>query len=354
MGLLPVPSPRPPLGSWRVLASLGAAVGVGLAASRLRQARAPASWRRKVVVITGGSRGLGYALAEVFAARGATVWLVARHRDQLDRAVARLGTYGASIFSHVADITDAAAVQRMIDVVIDRHRRLDAVVNNAGVITAMPFANAELADFQASLDTHFWGPLHVVRAALPWLRRAAPGHVVNISSIGGRVGVPHLAPYCAGKFALTGLSQVLRAELAADDVWVTLATPGLMRTGSIGRVQVRGRHVAEARWFAALSATSLTSQAAAVAARQIVDAAAARRAAVTPGWQAKVQHTVNALAPEMTAAILAALNARLLPSAVPGSSPSHPISELSLGWAAALVSETTAQAYNQADAVPTT
>lgn len=348
-----LPSTRPG-GRWRTLTALAAAVGVGLAVTGWRGSRPPMSWRRKVVVITGGSRGLGYALGEVFASRGATVWLVARHRDQLDRAVGRLGAYGASIYSHVADITDPAAVQTMIDVVTDRHRRLDVVVNNAGIITAAPFANAETADFQTSLDTHFWGPLHVVRAALPWLRRASPGHIVNISSIGGRVGVPHLAPYCAGKFALTGLSQVLRAELAAENVWVTLATPGLLRTGSVGRVQVRGQHVAEARWFAALSATSLTSQAAARAARQIVDATAARRAAVTPGWQARVQQTANALAPESTAAILAVVNSRILPAATAGASPAREIDDLSLGWAAALVSEKTADAYNQADARPAT
>lgn len=336
---------------WRAAAALAVAVAIGL--TRRRRRRPPRWWRGRVVVITGGARGLGYALAEVFASRGAIVWLVARHRDQIDRAVERLSADGASVYGHVADITDPAAVETMIATVAARHQRLDVIVNNAGVITAMPFVNAELTDFQNSIDTHFWGPLHVTRAALPWLRRASPGHIINISSIGGRVGVPHLAPYCAGKFALTGLSQALRAELTGHDVWVTLATPGLMRTGSIGRVQLRGRHLAEARWLAALSATSLTSQDASRAARQIVDAAAARRATVTPGWQARAQHLANALAPEVTAALLSAVTARALPSPVAGASPAIPLSELSLGWAASLVSGTTAHAYNQADALPT-
>jgi NAD(P)-dependent dehydrogenase (short-subunit alcohol dehydrogenase family) len=331
---------------------LGAAAmaGAGYLWARATRHRPSTHWRDRVVVITGGARGLGFALAEIFAARGAIVWLVSRHRDELDRAVERLRDDGARAHAYAADVTDAASVAGMIDAVVARHRRLDAVVNNAGVITAMPFVNAEDSDFRESLDTHFWGPLHVVRAALPWLQRAHPGHVINISSIGGRVGVPHLAPYCAGKFALTGLSQVLRAELAAEDIWVTLATPGLMRTGSVGRVKVRGAHVAEARWFAALAATPLTAQDARAAARQIVNAAEARRAAVTPGWQARVQQAANAFAPQLTASVLEAVHARLLPAPASGPTSARAVSTLSLGWAAPLVSESTAVDYNQPEA----
>jgi NAD(P)-dependent dehydrogenase (short-subunit alcohol dehydrogenase family) len=311
-----------------------------------RRSRLP-SWQGRVVLITGGARGLGFALARCFADRGAIVWLAARHGDQLDRAVDRLRLPGAEIHAHVVDVRDREAVEALVAAVVARHGRLDAVVNNAGVITAMPFDNAELSDFAESLDTHFWGPLHVIRAALPWLRRQPISHIINVSSIGGRVGVPHLAPYCAGKFALAGLSDVLRAELAGDGVWVTLATPGLMRTGSVGNVRVRGDHVAEARWFAALSAMPLTSQHAMRAAGEIVTAAGRRRAVVMPGWQARLQHAANTLAPELTAAVLQAVSRRVLPNAVPGPSPSRAVSELDLGWAAPLVSAVTARAYNQ-------
>lgn len=326
-----------------------AAVAAGVYGwARSVRARPVTSWRGKVVIITGGARGLGFALAQTFADAGAIVWIVARHADQLESAVTRLRRRGGTLHSQVADITDPAAVETLVAAVAARHGRIDVVVNNAGVITAMPFANAEVDDFRASLDTHFWGPLHLIRASLPWLTRSATAHIINISSIGGRVGVPHLAPYCAGKFALTGLSQVLRAELAPQGVWVTLATPGLMRTGSVGRVRVRGHHVAEARWFAALSATSLTSQDASAAARQIVRAAAHRRAAVTPGWQARLQHTGNALAPELAAAVLAAVAGQLLPGAAPGPTPSLPVGDLPLGWARLLISERTADVYNNA------
>ncbi len=332
------------------LFGLAAVAIASCACARWLRAVPAQSWRGRVVVITGGARGLGFALARTFAAHGALVWLVSRHGDQLDRAVERLRATGASAYAHVADVTDPVAVDGMVEAVVARHRRIDVVVNNAGVITAMPFANAELADFRESMDTHFWGPLHVVRATLPWLTRRG-GHIINVSSIGGRVGVPHLAPYCAGKFALTGLSEVLRAELAHQDVWVTLATPGLMRTGSVGRVKVRGNHVAEARWFAALSATSLTSQDAAAAARQIIRAAGRRQAVTTPGWQARVQHAANAVAPELTAAVLSAVTAHVLPAAASRPTSSRAIGDLDLGWAARFLSAKTAAEYNQPDTI---
>lgn len=330
----------------RSLAGLAAVAAGVYGWARWGRAGPVTSWRGKVVIITGGARGLGFALAQTFLDAGAIVWIVARHADELESAAARLRPRGGRVYTHVVDVTDPAAVDSLVAAVVARHDRIDVVVNNAGVITAMPFANAEVDDFRESLDTHFWGPLHLIRATLPWLTRSATAHIINISSIGGRVGVPHLAAYCAGKFALTGLSQVLRAELAPQRVWVTLATPGLMRTGSVGRVRVRGHHVAEARWFAALSATSLTSQDASAAARQIVRAAAHRRAAVTPGWQARLQHTGNALAPELTAAVLAAVAGRVLPGPAPGPTPLLPVSDLPLGWARLLISERTADAYN--------
>jgi len=307
----------------------------------------PTAWRGRVAIVTGGARGLGFALARELAEAGAVVWLVSRSPDQLARAVRRLRAGGGRVHAFAADITQPAAARTHVDAVTAQHGRLDVLVNNAGVITAMPFENATDADFERSLATHFWGPLHLTRAALPWLRRAGPGHVINVSSVGGRVGVPHLAPYCAGKFALTGLSQVLRAELAAADVHVTLATPGLMRTGSVRHVRVRGHHQAEARWFAALSATSLTSKNATAAAREILAAARRGRAAVTPGWQAQALLAANAALPELTARLMAAVSGHILPAATADPSAARRIESLDLGWANRLVSASTAAAYNQ-------
>ena len=189
---------------------------------------------------------------------------------------------------------------------------IDVLINNAGTIAVSPFEHAALEDFEDSLATHFWGPLHLIRECLPHLRRGE-GRIVNISSIGGRIAVPHLAAYAAGKFALTGLSETLRVELAKSGVAVTTVTPGLMRTGSYVNVRLRGDHPDEFRWFAAMSATPLTAKQTPRAAAAIIAACRAGRAALTPGWQARAAQVVASAAPNTFAAIAAAVDRRLLP-----------------------------------------
>src|SRR5438045_7337545 len=107
-----------------------------------------------------------------------------------------------------------------------------------------------LEDFDRSMRTHFWAPFALTMQLLPHLRAQSGGRIVNISSIGGKIGVPHLAAYCASKFALTGLSQSVRAELARERILITTVTPGLMRTGSIFNAWFKGQHRREFAWFA--------------------------------------------------------------------------------------------------------
>lgn len=326
------------------------AVAAGAAAlwvDRTRGHGLPHDWRGRVVLITGGSRGLGLALARRLGADGAVVCLLARDADELERAVELLRAEGIRAESSPADVTDRFAYARAIRAVTTAHGRLDALVNNAGVITAMPFDDALDDDFDESLRVHFWGPLYGIRAALPWLRRASPGHLVNISSIGGRVGIPHLAPYCAGKFALTGLSEAIGPELAADGVRVTTVTPGLMRTGSIRHARVRGQHAAEARWFAALGSLRLTSMSAERASAQIVAGMSAGRAAVRPGWQSRLLQVASAAAPGLVAAMFAVVVARVLPAPAGRFTPARPIGTIDLGRVGRLASTEVETRYNQ-------
>ncbi|MGV3519902.1 SDR family NAD(P)-dependent oxidoreductase [Luteitalea sp.] len=271
----------------------------------------------RTVLITGGVRGLGLLLAREFGRRGARLVVVSRTASDVVRAEADLRGAGHDVLAECCDVRDPRAVADLVQAITGRTGRLDVVVNNAGVIQAAPFDDAQLEDFQESLDTHFWGPLYLIREALPHLRRAPGGaRVLNISSFGGRVGVPHLAAYASGKFALVGLSETLRAELVTDNVLVTTATPGLMRTGSHGRILVRGQHAKETLWFGAGVATPLTSMSGPRAARQLVDACVAGRAHATPGLQFRLAEVLDVLTPRMTASLKALLASHVLPSAV--------------------------------------
>jgi short-subunit dehydrogenase len=181
--------------------------------------------------------------------------------------------------------------------VVERLGRLDVLVNNAGIILVAPFEDHTVEDFERSLAVHFWAPLHLSRAALPYLRQAGEGRIVTISSIGGRVAVPHLAAYCAGKFAGVALSECLQAELRPHGIRVTTVMPALMRTGSFVRAELRGRHEAEAAWFGVASSAPLVTIDAGVAARRIVAACRRGDPVLTLNWSAKVGVRVEGAAP---------------------------------------------------------
>jgi NAD(P)-dependent dehydrogenase (short-subunit alcohol dehydrogenase family) len=303
--------------------------------------------RGRLALVTGGARGLGLALARQLAARGARLVLVSRSADQLDRAAGELTVKGADAVARVCDVRDEAAVNALVAEVTTHLGPIDMLVNVAGVIESTPFVHATTEDFERSLATHFWGPLFFIRAALPSLRLQR-GRIVNISSIGGRVAVPHLLPYCVGKFALSALSDGLRAELAPDGVSVLTVTPGLMRTGSYRNVTVRGQHAYEAAWFALGSITPLTAVKVERAAEQIVAAAAARRARLTVGGQARLAEIGNVLAPEAAAWIteLAATLALPKPAQKNGNE-ARMSRDLDLGWFASLLPTALARRMNQ-------
>ena len=289
------------------MAALGTAAWLGRRGSRY-------DLRGRTVLITGGVRGLGLLLAREFGRRGARLAIVSRTPSDIARAEHELREAGHDVIAECCDVRDPRAVADLVNVVVAKTGRLDVLVNNAGVIQAAPFEEAQLEDFQESLDTHFWGPLFLTREALPYLRSAPGGaRILNISSFGGRVGVPHLAAYSSGKFALVGLSETLRTELRKDDILVTTATPGLMRTGSHVKILVRGQHEKEALWFGAGVATPLTSMSGVRAARQLVDTCVAGRAHATPGLQFRLAEIVEAVAPQLTAAVKAVIAGWLLP-----------------------------------------
>ncbi|HEY8283045.1 MAG TPA: SDR family oxidoreductase [Chloroflexota bacterium] len=295
-----------------------------------------ADLRGQVALITGGSRGLGLVLARELANAGCKLAICARDEAELTRAAAllseprgRSGQDGARMNGHgpmpavtevmtvTCDVSDRSRIPEMVDRVTRRFGRIDILVNNAGVIQVTPLGNATRADFQSAMDIMFWGMYDVTMAVLPGMLAQGYGRIANVTSIGGKISVPHLLPYSAAKFAATGFSEGLRAELAGKNVTVTTIVPGLMRTGSIYNVLVKGDKRREFAWFSVLASVPGLSMSADRAARRMVRAVRRGQAEAIVGAPAKVAVRGHALFPNLSAAVLGLVN-RCLPKAVEG------------------------------------
>jgi NAD(P)-dependent dehydrogenase (short-subunit alcohol dehydrogenase family) len=322
------------LASALMVGGVAAAVFARRAIQERRARRRVQSLHGRTVLISGGATGLGFLLAQEFGRWGARVWIVSRTPAEVEEAECELRARGVDAHGMVGDIRDPFSVRELVSKAMTESGRLDILVNNAGIIQATPLEHARLEDFADSLRTHLWGPLHLTREALPHMRRQGSGHVVNIASIGGRVAVPHLVPYCVGKFALVGFSEGLRAEVWKDGIAVTTVCPGLMRTGSHVRARVRGQHAREARWFGLAVATPLSSMSARRAAERIVWATVQKRARVTLGWQARAAEVVDTLAPELSARMASAVTELVLPRPVEAATAgeSRIAGDVGFGW----------------------
>ena len=268
------------------------------------------SFKGHVVVITGGSRGLGLVTARGFAEEGAHLVLVARDSEELEVAKQDLQSRGAKVITIAADVCDAETAELVIQRTLSVFGKIDVLINNAGIISVGPLENMLQVDFENALATHFWGPFQMMNAAIPHLKKSK-GSIVNISSIGGKIPIPHLATYCASKFALGGLSETFRVELAKDGVSVTTVYPGLLRTGSHVNALFKGQRSKEYAWFALGSATPLTSISAKRAARQMIEACRNRQAQLVISIQAKALVLAHALFPNLSAKVLSLVNQSL-------------------------------------------
>jgi short-subunit dehydrogenase len=270
--------------------------------------------RGKTVLITGGSRGLGLALAREMAARGGRLAICGRDPESLERARTSLARTGAEVMAAPCDVTDSGSVQELVDKVHRGLGPIDILINNAGVIEVGPAETMSVADYEEAMSTNFWGMLYPTLAILPEMRERRAGRIVNITSIGGKLGIPHLLPYSASKFAAVGFSQGLRAEVAAQGIKVVTVVPGLMRTGSPRNAIFRGQHRSEYAWFSISDALPGLSISAERAARRIVEACRRGDAEVLFPITARVAAVANALAPGATAQVLALVD-RILPDA---------------------------------------
>lgn len=273
--------------------------------------RKPQTLAKQVVLITGGSRGLGLAMAREFGARGCRLAICARDGDELERATQMLQSESCEVFAVPCDVTDRDAIAEAISTVKSHYGQIDILVNNAGEITVSPLENLEISDFERAMNVMFWGPLHTTIEVLPHMRQRGRGHIVNITSIGGKVSVPHLLSYSCAKAAGIALSDGLRPELRRFGVDVTTVIPGLMRTGSHVNARFKGNQEAEAAWFGSAASMPLLALDAEHAARTVVDAVSDRKSQLVLGTPAKLLVTAQALAPELTAEALSLSNALL-------------------------------------------
>jgi NAD(P)-dependent dehydrogenase (short-subunit alcohol dehydrogenase family) len=181
--------------------------------------------------ITGSSRGIGYELAKAVLAAGHRLVATARRPDDLAALVAQ---YGERVRAVALDVTDPASARAAVQQAVEAFGRLDVVVNNAGYGNIASIEEGDDADFRAQMETNFYGVANVTRAALPVLRTQRSGHIIQISSIGGRVGSPGLAAYQSAKWAVEGFSEVLSKEVAPLGIKVTIVEPGGFRTDWAG------------------------------------------------------------------------------------------------------------------------
>jgi NAD(P)-dependent dehydrogenase (short-subunit alcohol dehydrogenase family) len=186
----------------------------------------PRTW-----LITGSSRGLGRSLAEAALAAGHQVVATARDPAQLRDLVDRHPDRARAV---ALDVTDRAQAGAAVRAAVEAFGRLDVVVNNAGYANVDSIEDFAEEDFRAQIETNLWGVINVTRAALPVLREQGSGHIIQISSVGGRVTTPGLAPYQTAKWAVEGFSGVLQKEVAPLGIEVTIVEPGGLRTDWAG------------------------------------------------------------------------------------------------------------------------
>lgn len=179
----------------------------------------------KVILITGASSGIGEATAKLLAAHGATVVLGARRVDKLGQIVADIQNAGGVAEALALDVTQRAEVRAFAEHALNRYGRIDAIINNAGVMPLSPLAALRVHEWDWMIDVNIRGVLHGIAAVLPTMRQQGFGHVVNIASIGAHAVSPTAAVYCATKYAVWAISEGLRQE--SSDIRVTTISPGV-------------------------------------------------------------------------------------------------------------------------------
>ncbi len=302
--------------------------GAGLAswlAYRVYQASTAYSFTGKTVFITGGTRGLGLVMARRLIREGANLAVCARDPEEVQRAHEDLTRRGAHVLARTCDLRYSGQVREFVDEVRRHFGAIDVLINNAGIISVGPVETMTVEDFYDAMAINYFAAVHTTLEVLPEMRERRQGRILNVTSIGGKISVPHLLPYSASKFAMVGFSEGLRAELAKDGIVVTTVCPFLMRTGSPRNAIFKSQHRAEYAWFVVSDSIPGIAMHAERAARKILNACRYGKAEVVLSLPGKLAALAHGIAPGLVSDINGWVN-RVLPG--PGGIGTQSV----LGW----------------------
>ena len=198
------------------------------------------------VLITGASQGIGKATALLFANKGYDLVLAARQSDRLEAAGEEIKNLGRQALTVPTDVRDPQQVKTLVDKALEHYGAIDVLINNAGIYASGSIENFSLDDWHQLIDLNLWGYIHTINALLPHMIERGTGTIVNLSSIGGKVPVPYLAPYNTTKFAVTGLTEAMHSELKPKGIHVCGIYPNLINSNFMERALFRGKDAEDA------------------------------------------------------------------------------------------------------------
>lgn len=280
------------------------AMGAYLIGKSIMRVRRTFSLNNKVVLITGGTRGLGLILARKIAQEGGKVVICGRSEESLEEASRDLKKITTKHLAIPCDITNKQQVKQLIQRISAEIGTVDVLINNASFVQVGPMELMKEEDYQSAMDVHTWGPLNLINEVLPGMKRKNMGRIVNIISIGGIISFPHLLPYNISKHALSGLSKGVAGEIRSRNIRVTSVYPGLMRTGSPRNVDVKGKHEKEYAWFKISDSLPGLSMNADKAAKRIIESMKKGDHTLVLTIPAKLIALLQVLAPDFTISML--------------------------------------------------
>ena len=239
----------------------------------------------KVAIVTGASSGIGRATALALAKQGACVALVARRESALQELGEELMKLGRKVLVRQADVTKREQVEAMVQEVLRQWGRVDILIANAGEYIQGPIIDLDPADLQRSLDVNYFGGVYCIKAVLPRMLAQKTGHIVAVTSMDGKIGLPPDAPYVSAKFALTGFLEVLRQEVSDHGITVTNVLPGRVDTVMI-------KHLRFSWVSPKISPENV--------ARSIIEAIRRRKPIVIVPPQAKLLYYINVFSPRLS------------------------------------------------------